>query len=85
MEESDNLVAAQFSGDLADNHRLILEVENSNLHIKDSVTEPNHKITSMDLSFKEWARLYWLFVKPDGKKSWITRKIEESDFYKSLE
>lgn len=84
-KEKNNLVAAQFGGEVGDRHRLIIEVDKSNLNIKDSATNSDIKVVSMDLSFIEWARLYWLFVKSDGKKSWMTKKIEESDFYKSLE
>ena len=88
MEEKkkfDNLVAAQFNSEAKELHRLILEVSDKNLSIKDSNTCNNAKIIEADLPLTTWARLYWLFVRPNNKKTWITHKIEESDFYKSLE
>lgn len=81
----DNLVAAQFNSEAKELHRLILEVSDKNLSIKDSNTCNNAKIIEADLPLTTWARLYWLFVRLNNKKTWITHKIEDSDFYKSLE
>lgn len=85
QEIKDYLTAAQFGDNENTTHRLVLEVPKSDLNIIDGKVHKDTKIVVADLPFTSWALLYFLFVRPDGKKSWITQEIEKSDYYKSLE